>query len=80
MRCYFWLGDPFEFALLMQSIFLILSMVRATNTARDLVSDDCPARDALYLYPVQASNKSGEPRRKYAPRFLLAMADLRAVY
>ncbi|VDB84846.1 unnamed protein product [Peniophora sp. CBMAI 1063] len=27
MRCYFWLGDPFEFALLMQSILLILSML-----------------------------------------------------
>ena len=28
MRCFFWLGNQFEFALLMQSIFMILAQVR----------------------------------------------------
>jgi hypothetical protein len=84
-RCFFWLGNRFEFALLLQSILMILAQVRfvcAALASRRSGTDDFkrPACTPVHLHTIQTSYKHRDSRLFDSSVVVLAMAKLQPVH
>ncbi len=82
-RCFFWLGDHFELALLFQSLFMIVAQVRYpshSSSKLHILTCKPSVSIAIYLHIVPPKNKSGERRDVSKTFLILAMANIHSVH
>jgi hypothetical protein len=79
-RCFYWLGNRFEFALLLQSIFMIVAQVRLTFPYENRANSWASAVLPLYLSSIPTSVIARKSRNLVTTVVFLAVAGLHQLY